>query len=127
MRLLLDTHALLWAAKGTLAKDACALVEDTGNELFFSPVNLWEIQLKRAHLNLDPRVFYQDLLNSGYREIELTSRHVLNLAQLPQLHQDPFDRILLSQALSEQVFLLTADKVLWQYHKYSDCIIFFEQ
>ncbi|MCL1890749.1 MAG: type II toxin-antitoxin system VapC family toxin [Coriobacteriia bacterium] len=126
MRLLLDTHTLLWAAKGELSKDARKLIEDTSNELLFSPVNLWEIELKRARLSIDSRVFYQKLLKSGYRELELTSRHVLSLAKLPALHQDPFDRILLSQASSEQVFLLTSDKALREYQKDLDCIMYFE-
>ncbi|MCL1797466.1 MAG: type II toxin-antitoxin system VapC family toxin [Eggerthellaceae bacterium] len=127
MRLLLDTHTLLWAAKGTLPKKALELIEDTSNELLFSPVNLWEIELKKTRLDLDPRIFYQKLLQSSYRELELTSRHVLALAKLPEHHQDPFDRILLSQAVCEQVFLLTADEIIWQYREDLDCIIYFEK
>ena len=123
MRLLLDTHVLLRAAKGTLLYDARKLVEDTTNELLFSPINMWEIELKRAHLSVDTRVFIQNLLFNGYQELGLTSRHVMALTRLPGLHTDPFDRILIAQALTEQLFLLTADSLISQYQQDTGCII----
>ena len=123
MRILLDTHTLLWAAKGSLSPNALALLEDTANELYFSSASLWEIELKRKRLNLDPKAFYQGLIHSGYRELAVTSRQVLSLSQLPSLHNDPFDRILLAQALSEQVYLLTADETLQSYSTSLDCIL----
>jgi len=123
MRILLDTHALLWEANGSLSPSALALLEDTANELYFSSVSIWEIELKRRRLNIDPKAFYQNLLHNGYQELSLTARQVLNLSQLPALHSDPFDRILLAQALSEQIYLLTDDEALQRYSEYVDCII----
>ena len=126
MRILLDTHALLWEANGSLSPSALALLEDTANQLYFSAVSIWEIELKRKRLNTDPKIFYQNLLQSGYRELPLTSRHILNLSQLPHLHSDPFDRILLAQALSEQIYLLTDDDALKRYSTLVDCILSYE-
>ena len=123
MRILLDTHILLWAARGTLEPKVTSLLEDTSNDLYFSPVNIWEIELKREKLNIDPRVFLHSLIHNGYRELTLTSRHVVALCQLPKLHSDPFDRILLAQALSEDIVLLTADAVVKQYSATVGCIL----
>ena len=126
MRILLDTHTLLWAAKGSLSSTAQSLLEDTANEIYFSPANLWEIEIKRAKLKIDLRLFYQNLQRCGYQELSITARHVMSLSQLPALHRNPFDRILLAQALSEQVYLLTADEALKQYLPHVDCIIGFD-
>jgi PIN domain nuclease of toxin-antitoxin system len=125
MRILLDTHVLLWAAKGSLPSQVQSLLDDSTNELYFSSVNLWEIEIKRSKLKLDPKVLYQNLLHNGYRELAVSSRHVLSLPLLPNLHKDPFDRILLAQALSEQVFLLTADDSLKKYSAHLDCVLNF--
>ena len=126
MRILLDTHILLWAAKGALEPKIKSLLENTSNDLYFSPVNIWEIELKREKLGVDPKTFYQILIRNGYRELAFTSRHVVALRQLPQLPGDPFDRILLAQALSEDIFLLTADTVVKQYSAYVGCILSFD-
>ena len=126
MRILLDTHVLLWAAKGSLSPRAQSLLEDAANELFFSPINLWEIELKRERLIIDLRSFYQNLLHNGYRELDMTARHVMSISRLPLLHKDPFDRILLAQALSEQLYLLTADEALKRYSDDVDIILYYE-
>ena len=127
MRILLDTHTLLWAAKGVLVSRTQSMLEDTANELYFSSVNLWEIELKRSKLNFDPKALYQNLVISGYRELGVSSRHVLSLEQLPLIHDDPFDRMLIAQALSEQLFLLTADDTVKQYSDHTGCILGFNQ
>ena len=126
MRILLDTHALLWEANGSLSPSALALLEDTSNELYFSTVSIWEIELKHKRLDVDPRAFYQNLLFSGYQELPLTTHQVLSLSRLHSLHNDPFDRLLLAQALSEQVYLLTDDDTLKQYGEYIDCILSYD-
>ena len=126
MRILLDTHTLLWAAKGTLAHSAKSMLEDVANELYFSPVNLWEIELKHATLNYDLKALHQNLIHNGYRELAVTARHVLEISQLPLLHNDPFDRILLAQALCEGMLLLTTDKQVKQYSKFVDCVLGFD-
>jgi len=126
MRILLDTHALIWEANGKLSPSVLSLLEDTSNDLYFSIVSLWEIELKRNRLKIDPKIFYQNLLRNGYRELTITARHVLSLSQLPLLHSDPFDRILLAQAQSEQIFLLTDDEALKRYSDTLDFIINYE-
>lgn len=126
MRILVDTHTLLWAAKGSLPSSASKLLEDSSNELYFSSANIWEIELKRQKLDIDIEALVKSLLENGYRELSITSRHVLGLQALPKLHSDPFDRILLSQAVCEGLFFLTADSVLKQYAEHVDLVISFD-
>lgn len=121
MKLLLDSHVLLWAAKGDnrLTVPARKLLEDPSNDLFFSAASLWEITIKRslgsAHFPLDPRALHRALLGNGYRELAVSSEHALAIEALPNIHRDPFDRILRAQATVEGLTLLTADKILSQY------------
>lgn len=120
MNLLLDTHVLLWAAGGSRklpAKSRKILLDDRNN-LFFSPANLWEIVIKRGlrdDFKADPHRFRKLLIANGYRELAVTSEHVLAVDRLPALHKDPFDRILLAQARSEGMLLLTADSQIIRY------------
>ena len=121
MKLLLDTHLLLWAAgqPERLSAAARTLLEDPRNELLFSAASLWEIALKNAlgreDFRVEPRLLRRGLLDNGYAELPITSQHAVNIDSLPPLHKDPFDRLLLSQALSEGMTLLTADAQLAQY------------
>jgi len=127
MRILLDTHTLLWAAKGVLPKKVQSLLEDGANDLYFSPVNLWEIELKKDRLNTDAQVMYQKLSLNGYIELPVTARHILALAQLPAIHQDPFDRALIAQAQSEQIYLLSADEAVKRYGRSLEYIMGFKR
>jgi PIN domain nuclease of toxin-antitoxin system len=119
VRILLDTHILIWAAAGTLPKDAVSYVADPDNILFFSPANIWEIVIKkgldRSDFQLDPYALYRGCLDNGYGELVITNRHALAIGELPQIHKDPFDRILLAQALVESISLLTSDEKLSAY------------
>jgi PIN domain nuclease of toxin-antitoxin system len=121
MKLLLDTHLLLWAAgqPDRLPKAARTLLKASENELFFSAANLWEVVIKRAlgreDFKADARVLRRGLLDNGYSELPIGSEHVVALDNLPPIHKDPFDRILLAQALVEGITLLTADGALAQY------------
>ncbi|WP_028587095.1 type II toxin-antitoxin system VapC family toxin [Desulfocurvus vexinensis] len=119
MKLLLDTHMLLWAAAGTLPPQAEALVVDGGNTLYFSPASIWEIGIKkglgRSDFRVEPEVLRRGLLDSGYQELPITSLHALAVADLPPLHKDPFDRMLLAQAKAEGIHLLTSDSALREY------------
>lgn len=121
MKLLLDTHLLLWAAGSPeqLPTAARLLLEDPHNELLFSAASLWEIVIKhglgRPDFQVDARVLRRGLLDNGYQELAITSEHTVSLAGLPPIHKDPFDRILVAQAMVEGIFLLTADPVLAQY------------
>jgi PIN domain nuclease of toxin-antitoxin system len=119
MRILLDTHLLLWAAAGELPPEAVRYIEDRANTLLFSPASIWEIVIKRGlgrtDFIVDPVSLYNGLLSAGYQEMPITSRHTLLVSTLPPLHKDPFDRILLAQAMSEGIPVLTSDKLLTQY------------
>ena len=119
MKLLLDTHILLWAAADSLPPAAAKYVLDESNELFFSPASIWEIVIKhglnRADFSADPNLLNNALLENGYKQIPITAEHTLITGTLPQHHKDPFDRILLAQSISEGISLLTADEVLVKY------------
>jgi PIN domain nuclease of toxin-antitoxin system len=121
LNLLLDTHVLLWAAgqPEKLTPAARALLLDTAHDLFFSPVSLWEVSIKRSlnrpDFRVDPRRLWRMLVTNGYREVPVTSEHTVAVDALPQLHKDPFDRLLLAQARTEGFDLLTADRNLGAY------------
>lgn len=121
MNLLLDTHLLLWAASEPqrLSAKARALLLDPANQLIFSSASLWEITIKnrleRSDFNVDPRRLWRMLLVNGYRELSVSSEHTVAVNDLPLLHKDPFDRILVAQARVEGLTLLTADKMVAKY------------
>jgi PIN domain nuclease of toxin-antitoxin system len=121
MRLLLDTHLLLWAAgePGRLSSAARRRMKDAGNELMFSAASFWEIAIKRGlgrnDFQVDPRLLRRGLLDNGYSELLIGSDHAVALDGLPRLHKDPFDRILVAQAMVEGITLLTMDPLVAQY------------
>lgn len=121
MKLLLDTHLLLRAAgqPERLSKAAIALLDDLKNELLFSAASLWEIAIKRGlgrkDFQAEPRLLRRGLLDNGYSELCITSEHVVAIDILPPIHKDPFDRILVAQALTEGITLLTVDPLVAKY------------
>jgi PIN domain nuclease of toxin-antitoxin system len=119
MTLLLDTHMLIWAAAGTVPEKALFYIANENNTLLFSPANIWEIIIKsglnRPDFQVDPPTIYHGFLNNGYKELVITGRHALAAGNLPPVHKDPFDRILLAQAQVEGIALLTADETLARY------------
>jgi PIN domain nuclease of toxin-antitoxin system len=121
VKLLLDTHLLLWAAglPHRLSTAARTLLDDPGNDLLFSAANIWEIAIKRGlgrdDFRADPRVLRRGLLDNGYVELAITGRHAASVELLPPIHKDPFDRLLLAQALAEGIVLITSDAVLASY------------
>jgi PIN domain nuclease of toxin-antitoxin system len=121
VKLLLDTQLLLWAAGQPKRLSAAArkLLNDPGNELVFSAASLWEVAIKsslgREDFHVEARLLRRGLLDNGYTELPVTSQHAVSIDSLPPLHKDPFDRLLLAQALSEGITLLTSDEVLAQY------------
>lgn len=121
MNLLIDTHLLLWAAgqPERLSAKARSLIGDAQNTLLFSAASLWEITIKRTlnrpDFRVDPRLLRRGLLDNGYRELSITSAHAVFVDNLPPIHKDPFDRILVAQATVEGFSLLTADDTVAAY------------
>jgi PIN domain nuclease of toxin-antitoxin system len=121
VKLLLDTHVLLWAAgePDRSAHETRALLGDPGNELLFSAASMWEIAIKsrlgRGDFLVNARLLRRGLLDNGYEELPITSEHALAIDALPPIHGDPFDRILIAQATIEGIELLTADQVVARY------------
>ena len=121
MTFLVDTQVLLWAAgePARLSAGARRLLGDRKNDLLFSVASLWEIAIKRTlgrrDFAVEPRVLRRSLLDNGYRELAITGEHALGVEQLPPLHRDPFDRLLVAQATAEGVTLLTHDAQLAAY------------
>lgn len=121
MKLLLDTHLLLWAAAGSdrLPPRAYELITDPKNELLFSVASLWEIVikngLKRDDFQVDVRLLRRSLLDNGYVELPILSEHAVAIDALPPIHKDPFDRLLVAQATVEGTYLLTDDSTVARY------------
>jgi PIN domain nuclease of toxin-antitoxin system len=121
MKLLLDTHLLLWAAgePQRLSRQARTLIDIRDNELLFSAASLWEVAIKRGlgreDFKVDARLLRRGLLDNGYGELPIISDHVVATESLPLIHKDPFDRILVAQATVEGVTLLTIDSLVSQY------------
>ena len=121
MNLLLDTHLLLWAAfrPDRLSQDAAGMIADPANSLWFSAASIWEVAIKRAldrpDFRVVPGVLRAGLLANDYAELPIAGRHCLGLGGLPAIHADPFDRILVAQALAEGMLLLTSDARVARY------------
>ena len=121
MKVLLDTHLLLWAAgqPQRLPRQTRTLIDDPRTELFFSPASLWEIVIKRGlarpDFQVDARLLRRGLLDNGYHELPINGDHVVAIESLPPIHKDPFDRVLVAQAAVESITLLTADSMLSRY------------
>ena len=121
MKVLLDTHLLLWAAgqPERLSPAARRLVNSAETDLLFSTASLWEIAIKRSlgrtDFQVDARLLRRGLLDNGYGELPIKSEHVVATGDLPPIHKDPFDRVLVAQATIEGALLLTADPLVAQY------------
>ena len=121
MRLLLDTHLLLWTVDQheRLSARARRLIGDPENQPVFSAASLWEIAIKhalrRAEFRYDPSVMRNALLENRYEELPVAGQHAVVVASLPSLHRDPFDRLLVAQSIVEGITLLTSDPLVAQY------------
>ena len=121
MKLLLDTHLLLWAAGDPPRIPAAArrLINNVRNQLLFSAASLWEVAIKgglgREDFQVDARLLRRGLLDNGYTELPIRSDHAVAIENLPPIHKDPFDRILIAQAMVEGVTLLTTDSLVARY------------
>lgn len=121
MKILLDTHLLLWAAgqPDRLSPKARKFIDNPANELLFSAASLWEVVIKsslgRDDFKVDARVLRRGLLDNGYSELPVVSDHVVAIDSLPAIHKDPFDRVLVAQATVEGITLLTTDFLVAKY------------
>ena len=118
MRILLDTHLILWWINDdpAMSRIARALIANPDNTIFVSPVSTWEIWLKYSLGRLErPAEFEEALAREEFEQLPLTVAHTRKVAELPWLHRDPFDRMLLAQAQAADLTLLTADSQLAQY------------
>lgn len=121
MKLLLDTHLLIWAAQGIerLPAGARVLMADPENELLFSVASIWEVAIKsglnRQDFQVDARMLRRGLIDNGYVELPILSEHAVAIDALPSIHKDPFDRLLIAQARVEGIILLTDDSTVAQY------------
>ncbi len=121
MRFLLDTHLLLWTVADSplLPLAARALIGSKDNEIVFSVASLWEVAIKsnrnRADFAVDAAALRWHLLSNGCQDLPVLSSHVLFTSKLPAIHKDPFDRLLVAQALVEELILVTCDPVVASY------------
>ncbi|WP_419803732.1 type II toxin-antitoxin system VapC family toxin [Terriglobus sp.] len=121
MRILADTHVLVWLAQGDarLSPAGRSLLDSLNSEVYFSLESLREIaiksSLKRPDFYVDMRELYAELRRSGWKELPISVAHILALAELPNIHRDPFDRMLVAQSRVEGLTLLTADSTLQRY------------
>lgn len=119
MKLVLDTHLLLRATLGLPLSAVAGDLLAQADPPMFSAVSIWEVAIKRGlnrpDFSADPAVLRRALLDHGYVELPMTSAHAVAVLSLPPIHKDPFDRMLVAQATTEGVTLLTSDRVLAQY------------
>lgn len=121
MRILLDTHVLIWAldAPSRLSADVQEQITDPANHVLFSSASIWEIAIKAAqgrdNFKARPALAAQGALKAGFEELPVLSSHASAVLELPMHHKDPFDRILLAQAIVCPAWLFTADRQLKAY------------
>lgn len=121
MRMLLDTHILLWKAivPNRLPAELRQIMDEPENEFLFSTASLWEIAIKqslgRDDFDADPSRLRRELIEERYVELPVLGEHAIAVVDLPHIHKDPFDRLLVAQAIVEGVELLTADARMGRY------------
>lgn len=126
MKLLVDTHLLIWSSlvdesvgRQRLSSATVAVINAPDAELIFSAASIWEIAIKAGRptpgFDIDPTMFRRRLLDRGYSELAVTGQHGAAVRILPPIHKDPFDRILIAQATVESATLLTSDKIVATY------------
>lgn len=120
MRILLDTHALIWLmeANPRLNDNARALITNA-DEVYVSSAGIWEVAIKvrLGKIKTDPQRLFELAQKAGLKELQVSARHAIATQSLPLVHADPFDRLLVAQAISEPMHLLTADAKLAEYSR----------
>jgi PIN domain nuclease of toxin-antitoxin system len=118
---LADAHLLVWATYGAarLSARAAKIMRSRDEAVFFSLASLWKVAIKtslgRPDFVVDLNQLHEALRDEGFSELPITPQHIARVARLPRLHRDPFDRMLLAQALEQGLTLLTTDKALKAY------------
>ena len=118
MRLLLDSHTLIWwmDRHEMLSRPAFAAISDAKNQIFISSASIWELNIKAAKKKLRfPSLVNALLDHEGFTELPITIHHAETTRTLPMIHSDPFDRMLIAQAMEEELILVTRDKIIGQY------------
>ena len=119
MRLLLDTHILVWCLSGDrkLPLATAELIRNPATDVYFSAVSIWEVAIKSAlgKMRADASVMLKYLVDEGFKELPVMARHTVATVTLPMHHRDPFDRLLVAQSRSESLRLLTDDKIMVLY------------
>jgi PIN domain nuclease of toxin-antitoxin system len=121
MRFLLDTQIAVWipVADRRISRVARSILNSTDNEFTFSTASIWEIAIKRSLNRCDflfePGEIRRQMIENGYEELPVMGHHAVAVGNLPHLHKDPFDRILIAQAMVEGITLLTADPMIASY------------
>ncbi len=125
MRILLDTHVYLWWLEDSsnLSPSVASAIA-TADQVFVSTASIWEATIKSGigKLSVDIDQLIAEIVSNGFQELPVNMQHVAALARLPAIHKDPFDRMLLAQAISEPLRLLSADKILASYSDLVDLI-----
>jgi len=125
MRLLLDTHIYLWWLQDSpkLSKEARAKII-AASDVYISSASIWEaaIKVRIGKLEVDISQLVSEIENSGFQELPVSAKHALTVMQLPDIHKDPFDRMLVAQAVSEPLRLLTVDPILKGYSELVEII-----
>ena len=122
MTFLLDTHTLLWAILDDkkLSANAKKCIVETKNTCYFSIVSLWEITIKHSLGSLDLKMTLNECFNiitdSGFNELPISKNHLIELDSLPYHHKDPFDRILIAQAIHQRLSIITKDTLISNYN-----------
>jgi PIN domain nuclease of toxin-antitoxin system len=121
MRLLIDTQIFIWAVLDSpkLGSEARRVMLDA-NEVIVSAASIWEIAVKAkiGKIEGDPAEFVEAIGSSGFRELDISARHAARVHELPLYHRDPFDRLLIAQAIVEPMRLLIVDSVMGQYSEW---------
>jgi len=119
VRLLLDTHVLVWCLSGDrkLPPATADLIRNPETEVYFSAASIWEVAIKSAlgKMRADASAMLKNLVDEGFRELPVMARHTVATVTLPMHHRDPFDRLLVAQSRLESLRLLTDDRIMALY------------
>lgn len=119
MRLLLDTHVLVWCLSGDrkLPPATADLIRDPETDVYFSAASIWEVAIKSAlgKMRADANAMLKNLVDEGFKELPVMARHTVATVTLPRHHRDPFDRLLVAQSRLESLRLLTDDRIVALY------------